>query len=226
MLLAGRLPLDGLLARLAQERPVFHSEADFQHAFAWHAQVLAPDLAVRLETRPAPGVHLDLLLTGPDGRESAVELKYLTRAWTGQAGRERFELKNQGAHDIRAYDAVKDIARVEAFTATRPGSDGAVLCLSNDASYWNAPNHGRATNAGAFRLHEGLTLAGTRAWGPQTGPGTSRGREAPLHLRGTYRLHWQEFSALPGAAGAFRALVVEVPAATPAPSQGDAPPAL
>lgn len=211
MLLAGRVPLDDLLARLSALRPVFHSEADFQQALAWEAVTLDPSLRVRLETRPEPGVRLDLLLTGPDGQQTAVELKYLVRRWHGEHDGERFELKNQSAQDIRAYDVVKDIVRVERFVARRPGCNGAVVCLSNDSMYWRAPAHGRATNADAFRLHDGLALSGARAWGPLTGPGTSKGREDPLVLTGTYQLSWQKYSVLPGPGGEFRSLIVPVP---------------
>jgi hypothetical protein len=48
-----------------------------------------PDARVRLETRPAPGVRLDLLVTSSDGaQQSAIELKDLTRAWVGEFGGE------------------------------------------------------------------------------------------------------------------------------------------
>jgi hypothetical protein len=212
MLLAGSVRLDAVLARLAALRPVFHSEADFQQAFAWEVRMQDPTVHVRLETRPAPGMRLDLLLTSEDGlRRSAVELKYLTRLWTGEIAGERFELKNQGAQDIRSYDVVKDIVRVETFVAAMPGSNGAVICIGNDPSYWNAPTHGRPSNADAFRLHQGVVLHGTRAWGPLTGAGTSRGREEPLALVGTYRMAWSNYSALPGPGGMFRTLAVEVP---------------
>lgn len=211
VLLAGLVDLDEALVRLAADRPVFHSEADLQHAFAWQIREIAPTVRVRLETRPAPGVRLDLLVTNADGTaQTAVELKYLVRLWHGDVGGERFELKDQGAQDIRCYDVVKDIARVEKFVAERPGSNGAVVCLANDASYWTAPSHGRQTNAHAFRLHEGTVLSGTRAWGPLTGPGTSRGRELPLALAGSYEMRWQDYSTVPGARGAFRQLVVEI----------------
>lgn len=87
---------------LRRSRPVFHSEADFQHALAWTAHLSDPSLRVRLETRLAPGMRLDLLLSRPDlGEHLVIELKYLTAAWTGQVEREHFELLNQGAQDIR-----------------------------------------------------------------------------------------------------------------------------
>ena len=101
MLLAGSVPLEAVLARLSVLRPVFHSEADFQQAFAWEVHTQDPTVRVRLETRPAPGMRLNLLLTRDDGlRRSAIELKYLTRLWTGEFAGERFELKDQGAQDI------------------------------------------------------------------------------------------------------------------------------
>lgn len=214
MLIAGGVALDAVLASLRRERPVFHSEADFQHAFAWEVQRAMPAARVRLETRPAPGVRLDLLVTADSGdRGSAIELKYLTRAWSGKVSEERFELKNQGAQDIRAYDVIKDIGRVEHDTRVLPNCDGAVVALSNDPSYWTAPGHDRLTNAAAFRLYDGRRLEGVRAWGPHTGVGTLRGRENPIALTGSYQLRWNDYSRVPGASGLFRLLVVEVAAA-------------
>jgi len=50
--LPGHVPLQQVLTVLAERRPVVHSEADFQHALAWEAHRLDPDLRVRLETHP------------------------------------------------------------------------------------------------------------------------------------------------------------------------------
>lgn len=213
MLIAGALDLALVLAELAELRPVFHSEADFQLAFAWQVQQHDAATMVRLETRPAPGVRLDLDFARPDlGRSTAVELKYLTRAWSGEISGERYELKNQGAQDIRAYDVVKDIHRVEHFLVGRPGADGAVIVLTNDASYWRPGASERDTNAAAFRLGEGAVLHGTRAWGPRTGAGTRRGREQDLSLYGRYEMRWTDRSALPDKSlgSRFRQLVIPV----------------
>jgi hypothetical protein len=139
------------LGMLRGSRPVFHSEADFQHALAWAIHLYDPSVRIRLETRPEPGMRLDLLVSRPDsGEHWALELKYLTAAWAGEVDGEHFELLSQGAQDIRAYDVVKDIQRVERFAARQPGLGGAVLVLTNDPGYWLRPTHGRATNAQAF----------------------------------------------------------------------------
>ena len=210
--IADSVDLDEVLARLAQVRPVFHSEADFQHAFAWQAHQLDPDLQVRLETHPETGVRLDLLLARRNrAAATAVELKYLTRSWTGTVQGEHFALKNQAAQDIRGYDVVKDIARLERFTAGRLGWNGLFIAVSNDPGYWRPTTHGRPTNADAFRIHNGVTLSGTRTWGPNTGAGTRKNRDLPVDLCGTYHLSWRDYSTLddqPG--GQLRALTLEV----------------
>ncbi|GAA1436999.1 hypothetical protein GCM10009616_38000 [Microlunatus lacustris] len=171
-----------------------------------------PDLRVRLETRPRQGVHLDLLVADPvDGSASAIELKYLTDRWDGEVSGESFRLLRQAAQDIRAYDAVKDIERVEQVVTSGYATAGLVLVLTNDPSYWRAPDHGRATNADAFRLHENGLLAGSRRWGPLTGSGTSKGRSEAVNLAGEYTLRWQDYSFLNGPRGRFRFLGVAVP---------------
>jgi hypothetical protein len=213
VLLAGSVDLHAVLDDLAALRPVFHSEADFQLALAWQVQQRDPSMLVRLETRPADGVHLDLALARPDlGRTTAVELKYLTRLWIGDVGGEHYELKNHGAQDIRSYDVVKDIARVERFIAGQPGADGAVIVLANDASYWRPAKVGDTSNAAAFRISEGIVLTGSRAWGPKTRPGTMKARESSLDLTGRYELRWSDYSTVPGdgPAATFRKLVVAV----------------
>lgn len=200
-----------ILTALATRRPVFHSEADFQFSFAWEAKLQYPGLEVRLETHPEPAVRLDLELIDPVSRRGvAIELKYMTRRWVGQEAGESYGLKNHGASDLRAYDVVKDLVRIERFIGARPGWSGLVIALTNEGAYWRKPTHGRVTNADAFRIYEGNVLAGDRGWGPNTG-GTSKGREAILSLSGTYPLTWNNYSRVDSTpAGTFRSLTIPV----------------
>lgn len=209
--IAGSVDVRKLLSGLSARRPVFHSEADFQHAFAWEAHQLDPSVQVRLEVQVQPKKYLDLLLYRPDtGSYAAVELKYLTALWSGEHEGERFTLRSQGAQDIAGYHIVRDLARLESFCAGRTNWNGVFVLLTNDPSYWQEPTHGGVTNAGAFRVHEGIELAGVRAWGPSTGAGTMKGIEVPLDLAGRYHLRWRDYAQLEGSRGHFRALVVEV----------------
>jgi len=154
---------------------------------------------------------LDLQVSDPlDGTSVAVELKYFTDGCNGNVGGEAFHLVRQSAQDVRAYDCVKDIGRVEELVQAGYATRGLVLVLANDPSYWRAPVHGRMTNAHAFRLHDGLVLDGSRAWGPNTGVGTSKGRENPIELRGRYALTWHDYSSRSGSQGRFRYLPIVV----------------
>lgn len=197
------------MTALAVHRPVFHSEADFQHGFAWEIHREHSDARIRLETRPRPGVRLDVLAV-IGGRRVAFELKYLLRNLSITIDDELFELPNQSAQDTRRYDFVKDVARLEVLTREGYCDDGFSIALTNDPAYWQGGNREDVADA-AFRLGEGRTLAGAAAWAAHTGAGTMRGREAPLSLLGSYELRWRDFSTVEGVRNnAFRYLVVQV----------------
>jgi hypothetical protein len=180
------LDIPGILDRLAVDRPVFHSEADFQHALAWQIHQENPMARIRLETRPQRGVRLDLLVDLA-GERTAVELKYFIRRFTAIVDDELYDLPNQGAHDISRYDFVKDIVRVETCIRTGFAMQGWALALSNDPGYWGA---GRKLVPidNAFRIHDGRTLNGVLTWGPGAGAGTMRSREQELILSGSVYL--------------------------------------
>jgi len=101
---------------LAAKRPVFHSEADFQHAFAWEIHQHLPDAYVRLEYRPAllpTRAYVDVWVV--DGNQTlAIELKYKTAPLSVQLDDgEKFDLMSQGAQDLGRYDFVRDLWRLE-----------------------------------------------------------------------------------------------------------------
>lgn len=65
------------MERLRRVRPVFYSEADFQHALAWDIHLAEPNARLRLETPLLAGgrERLDVLAHTGSGRY-AIELKY------------------------------------------------------------------------------------------------------------------------------------------------------
>jgi hypothetical protein len=68
--------LSGILQALASDRPLFHSEADFQFALAWHIQQAIPVAQIRLEYRPygLERVYLDIWVATEAGNV-ALKLK-------------------------------------------------------------------------------------------------------------------------------------------------------
>lgn len=192
------LDIPGALSALSQDRPLFHSEADFQHALAWTLQQHHPEAKLRLETRPERGIHLDLLVT-VERRRTAVELKYMPARLAVTHEGERFDLPNRGAHDLARYDICKDLWRVETMIADGYADSGWVVALTNDASYWRPGTKSDPIDA-AFRLHEGRTVAGNLSWHERTG-GTSKGRERTIPLRAAYPCNWFTYSSIETADG-------------------------
>lgn len=193
-----RLQLERIMSALAAERPIFHSEADFQHALAWQIRLARPGAALRLEVpREINGrrVHVDIWVSDA-GERVALELKYFTRALETSVHGERFQLRDQAAQDLGRYDVLKDLARVEALVAAGDADRGFVIALTNDSSYWRGPTPLSSPNYAAFRLMEGRRVEGVLEWGAATGAGTMRGREASIALRASYGCRWVDYSDL------------------------------
>jgi hypothetical protein len=126
--------IEDVLLSLAKSRPVFHSEADFQHALAWEIHRHLPQASVRLEYKPpevTSRMYLDIWVALGTTR-IAIELKYKTRKVKTVVGGEAFDLSNHGAQDLGRYDFLKDIQRLENVCAARRDTVGYTIMLTND----------------------------------------------------------------------------------------------
>lgn len=197
---------------LAKSRPLFHSEADFQHAFAWEMQKQLPNSSIRLE-KPIQTfngfVHLDVLVQNQN-KAIAIELKYKTKLFSIDTPTESFNLRNHSARDIGCYDFIKDIRRVENICMSNPNTNGYAILLTNDGAYWRSPTSNTTVDA-AFRLHEGRLLSGEVAWGVGASSGTMKSRENPILLSSSYSMKWHDYSYLTNSGSpTFRYLMVAV----------------
>ena len=201
------LNMENTLRLLALDRPIFYSEADFQHALAWKIRELYPETKVRLET-PSGNFdkreRIDIVVTN-GAHKFALELKYKKRAIQVVANHERFSLTNDGAQDIARYDFFKDVVRLERYVAAEQSTTGYALFLTNDELYWK--ESARGSNSAAFFMHEGRMLDNSSplAWHERTGEGTMKGRTESLNPRINVKIQWKDYSELPEArAGRFR----------------------
>lgn len=212
--------LSDVIHTLASSRPVFHSEADFQHALAWRIHEQFPGYRVRLEYPTSWDVeskeyknHLDVAVLG-DAVDVVLELKYKKAGLFAPMGGEIFLLKNDGAQDLGRYDFLKDVQRLEKYVSGKSGAVGYAIFLTNDSSYWTQSPRMKPTASDDFRLTEGRKMSGTLKWGAVAGKGTTKGREAPIVLNGTYQCVWQVYSNIAGTyvsgSGEFRWLMLKV----------------
>ena len=196
------LDMERILKRLSIRRPIFHSEADFQHELAWEIHLGDPSLNVRLE-QPFPGRSrgaIDLVVS-KEFCSHAIELKYLTRQFIAIHNGEEFKLKQHSAQDLRRYDICRDIERMEEF-AHGPCRTASVIALTNDPYYWQGRQNS-GTIAEAFDVSEGRTVNGDLQWASHTGAGTMKSRETPISIIGSHLIGWTDYSDL-GKNGHFR----------------------
>lgn len=205
--------IHSMLARLAERRPVFHSEADFQHALAWEMRLSNPDANIRLEKQVAAQgsrVHLDLLIQSKLG-DVAIELKYKTRSAKLIHADEEYLLRNQSAQDIGRHDFLKDIQRLEKYVETHANAESFAILLTNDRTYWMESKKNDSVDS-EFRVHEGRILQGGATWGAKASAGTKHKREEPIKLQGKYGVQWSKYSSFgSGIAEEFRYVLVRVP---------------
>lgn len=155
-----------VLDSLSRRRPIFHNEADFQHALAWELREQY-DCKIRLERRmnldSKRRAYLDIWIEW-NGRRIAVELKYKMSAIEHTFEDETFSLLNQGAQDIGRYDVLKDLQRLEQMVRQGFADEGYLVFLTNDASYYSNPGIEKMTADREFRIHEGRQTSGTLRW--------------------------------------------------------------
>ena len=200
-----------LMESLSTQRPVFHSEADFQHALAWHIHEKMPDSQIRLEYPVrSPGQkpkYLDIWLPK---EQVAIELKYFSTKLEFTLAGEPFELKEHAATDLARQYFVLDVQRLEGLIQDKDclARAGFAVMLTNCPLLWTANRGWEKRNDVNFRVHEGRRLGGDLVWLQNGQP--YEGLES-ICLSGTYELNWYDYSSIPKEQrGHFRYLAVSI----------------
>jgi len=204
-----RAAIQECLSALADQRPVFHSEADFQFAFAWKIREQNPEYSVRLAVPlgKTENAHIDVLIKAKE--KVGVEVKYHKSGLTTTVNSESFVFTGTAPRDVARYGFLKDIERLEKFVPDFCAS-GFALMLTNDARLWADPGIARRIDR-EFDLSEQHILTGKLNWAEQASPGSRLGGDKGIQLKGRYTCNWQEFSRVDGKNGQFRYLLIEVP---------------
>lgn len=215
-----------ILKSLADRRPIFHSEADFQHALAWEIHLVHPEVEVRLEvpfeqddekSRRRHGKkhrrrYVDLVCIGPR-TETWLELKYNTlKPIRGPiiVGREQFRIENQRAVDNVRTAFWRDVARVEHLCRERGRrARGFAIILTNNPALCRDRMGGTPAKDRELRLVQGKRVKGP-LWHKKQTRGDNPKRGYPIDVRGVYTINWKTFHNFKqDPHGEFRYLVLE-----------------
>lgn len=152
-----------VIDKMRDDNRLFISERDLQVNFIIYAKQLYPDLYFLPEygytDQAGNNYRIDLMIT--DGKEFvAMEFKYATAdSVIAIPGNDNYRLKNHAAIDLRQYQCVKDVSRLEAYKKMTEVkcTCGYLLLISNMTGFWQANNRAKASVA--FDLKEGCNLS-------------------------------------------------------------------
>ena len=196
------------MQELSKCRPIFHSEADFQHALAWQIGKKIGSHKVRLE--------YPFIIDGGDNRELdiwlpgegiTIELKYFTMKFCYNHQGEPFTLKQHAAANLARHGFLKDVQRLEHLVnKSQFARTGFALLLTNAPTLWSrAYTKKRNPDDKNFHLYDGRTeVSGELIW---------QGNDSrTLNLSGIYTPHWRDYSCFPyhQNGGKFRYLAFEI----------------
>ena len=154
------------IKELKVERPLFHSEADFQHALAVKIKEKDPRAEIRLEKRvkskDKDKNYVDLVII-KENYEIFIELKYKTILPKGKENiiskGEVFLLANQGAQDLGMHNFfidIHDLERIKCQEGIKKISFA--IFLTNDKYYWTPKNPESETIFDQFYIEEGREI--------------------------------------------------------------------
>lgn len=218
-MIISKTEVDAVLGKLAS---AFHSEAEFQFAFAWELSKLHPNARVMLEytmdTSKWGFIEVDLVVE-ISGDSTAFEFKYKTKSLNTYSSLGlKHDLKNQGAINEGCYDYMKDIERLQELKNTEKSIDaGYAIFLTNDSSYWDKGNKTSVSSYVPFQFFEDpvsspVTIKkGIHSWGNTRNgskPKVGKERDNDIIFTKDYIQSWQDYQ--PGTSNPFRYFVAEI----------------
>lgn len=206
------IKIEKIMKDLAEKRPIFHSEADFQHALAWKIHEWHHEqYEIRLEYPIQVGeekITVDIWMKAKQGEENvALELKYKKRKFKGDVSGEKYMFSSDGARDGGCYGFMEDTRRIECLVENKDIGYGAAIILSNEHLYWDK-RKGKHTNFEEFSLYDGRKVDAEMEWQKGTGEGYVGKRRWSIDLKNQYDLTWNDYNIVQGQK--FRWLMNEV----------------
>jgi len=154
--------IHSVLKTLALRRPVFHSEADFQHELA--LELSNHDYQLRLEVpksvlinRTQVKVEIDIIAT-KNGQRTALELKYVKSATKIRVDEEIFDLKNTWGTNLSRFDCLSDARRIDSIILAGHANNGYAIFLTNTSEAWENDTSTGSNLAKNFSIHKGRRL--------------------------------------------------------------------
>jgi len=209
--------MDDIIGKLAEDRSVFHMEADFQLALFRKivkekcADDICLEYAFKKDTlkNATEDIHVDIWVINMNKMNVAIELKYKTTdisqlTFDSKTG-EVFRLKKQRGHTYSRYGFWCDVKRLQDVVRNCENCIGYALFLTNDKAYWG--NGGPKTADDDFEDDGFGIYDGRKMRRNQKLKGDIKGENEVVELECAYELKWKPY----GKKSDFRYLLLKIP---------------
>lgn len=202
---------------LSEVRPVFHSEADFQHALAIILVKKGYDCRLEIPYRIEVNgedvrAELDILVIEKGSEKTAIELKYVKNRYAGVHNNEHFDLANSWGPNLSRFDCFADLQRVSALVNAGKASNGFCIFLTNKENAWRDDVTASGNLGSQFSIHEGRVLVAGEIlnWVGNTHEGNVGTKRlppyCPIEINQNLELKWADYS---NSGTCFRYLLLE-----------------
>lgn len=167
-----------VLRELSKRRPIFHSEADFQHELAlelnrsgWECRLEVP-ITIKVKGEKAKA-EVDLLARSNKAETFyAIELKYVSAKLKASYREESFDLSQNWGVNLSRFDCLADWQRLASIVDSGSAQAGFAVFMTNYEDAWTR-DLAKAKNppmAREMSIHEGRNFRKGDAldWHPQT----------------------------------------------------------
>ena len=202
-----------LMKELSEKGTVFDSEDDFKFSLAWLIkEKYGGDAKIRLEKRMSDNYisknkkgneRIDIFIelqVGNIQKHIGIELKYFTAGLKCQE--KDINLAKQGAENLRRYDALHDVERLEKFKNEGKIDEGFAIWLTNVKKLFDCSKLDKSIKKDPsnkpkyynFRICDGRTINGkTLNWIKSKDKKSKEKRKDAIEISGNYKIHWEEY---------------------------------
>ena len=192
--------LKQILKELSRERPIFHSEGDFQFSLSYKIRESYPVLNVRNEFPikiSNKSRKIDIAIFDNSKNAILIELKYKPTEIFYRSDIEKYQLKKLIKIEYGYYGFIKDIYRLETFGNNEELkqeydlNESYALILTNDERFWRLSK--TTAKYKDFLLYEGRELSGDFNYNKKV---KNKIFMDSFQLSNSYSCFWQDYSQI------------------------------
>lgn len=136
-------------------------------------------------------MHIDLIAYIGNKR-IAFEFKYITCYFEDIVSNIHIKLRNHSAIDVRRYDCLSDISRLEKLKRDNDIDEGYFYLVTNMKGFWSESSNNKDTVDADFRFNDKITK-GIKRWSKKASKGTIKHRDKLITINNNYNVKFENY---------------------------------